>query len=387
MTATPFWTAPRIWTAVILTATALFFYLTKGILLPFLAGLAVAYFLDPVADKLEEKGVSRSIATVLVLLFFFLIIVGVFLAMWPIIQSQIAGAIIAIPKALAAIRPWFTETATAFAERFNLTLETDIDQILSQYSGTLLDRAKDATGSILRGGLAFFSLLSLLIISPVVAFYMLRDWDLMVAKANSWLPPKNAGIIREQLKLVDEVLAGFVRGQVLVSLAMGTLYAIGWSLVGLDFGLLLGVLAGVLAFVPFVGSLFAVFIALLIGLGQWGADPLQLGLVLGVFGIVQVIESAFLTPKFVGERIGLHPVWVLFSVFAGGELMGFVGVLLALPAAAAIAVLVRFVIDRYLEHHEIGNFGLPAADSIEGTEKNNAEHAAENQPASPEANS
>ncbi|GHF27708.1 AI-2E family transporter [Kordiimonas sediminis] len=370
-----------------MTATALFFYLTKGILLPFLAGLAVAYFLDPVADKLEEKGVSRSIATVLVLLFFFLIIVGVFLAMWPIIQSQIAGAIIAIPKALAAIRPWFTETATAFAERFNLTLETDIDQILSQYSGTLLDRAKDATGSILRGGLAFFSLLSLLIISPVVAFYMLRDWDLMVAKANSWLPPKNAGIIREQLKLVDEVLAGFVRGQVLVSLAMGTLYAIGWSLVGLDFGLLLGVLAGVLAFVPFVGSLFAVFIALLIGLGQWGADPLQLGLVLGVFGIVQVIESAFLTPKFVGERIGLHPVWVLFSVFAGGELMGFVGVLLALPAAAAIAVLVRFVIDRYLEHHEIGNFGLPAADSIEGTEKNNAEHAAENQPASPEANS
>ena len=149
------------------------------------------------------------------------------------------------------------------------------------------------------------------------------------------------------------MLAGFVRGQLLVSTTMGVMYGAGWSLVGLDFGIVLGVLAGVLSFIPFVGALLAAAVAVAIAIGQWGFDPYHVGMVAGVFVVVQTIESGFLTPRLVGERVGLHPVWVLFAVMAGGEIMGFLGVLIAVPAAAAIAVLVRFSIDQYLEHYEI----------------------------------
>ena len=339
---------------------ALFVYLTRGVLLPFLAGLAVAYFLDPVADILEARKVPRSAAAGLVISLFFLLIIGVFLAFWPILQSQLSAVSTTLPSTLANFRPWLNETLATLTNDYGVDLGSDVDSLLATFSDGLLTQAKVAVSGAVRGGLAFFNLLTLILISPVVAFYLLRDWDLIVAKIDSWLPTEGGPVVREQLKKVDEVLAGFVRGQLLVSTTMGVLYGLGWSLAGLNFGLVLGVLAGVMSFVPFVGALFAAVIAVAMAIGQWGFDPMNIAAVAAVFFVVQTLEGAFLTPRLVGERVGLHPVWVLFAVFAGGEIMGFVGVLIAVPAAAAIAVLVRFWIDRYLEHYQV-----PSDDSEE----------------------
>lgn len=340
--------------------TVLFVYLTRGVLLPFLAGLAVAYFLDPVADILEARKVPRGVAAGLVISLFFLVIIGVFLAFWPMLQSQLSAVSTTLPNTLANFRPWLNETLATLMTDYGVDLGSDVDSLLATFSDGLFTQAKAAVSGAVRGGLAFFNLLTLILISPVVAFYLLRDWDLIVAKVDSWLPTEGGPVMREQLKKVDEVLAGFVRGQLLVSTTMGVLYGLGWSLVGLNFGLVLGVLAGVMSFVPFVGALFAAVIAIAMAIGQWGFDPMNIAAVAAVFFVVQTLESAFLTPRLVGERVGLHPVWVLFAVFAGGEIMGFVGVLIAVPAAAAIAVLVRFWIDRYLEHYQV-----PSEDSDE----------------------
>lgn len=334
-------------------AVALFVYLTRGVMLPFMAGLAIAYFLDPVTDVLERRKVPRGAATAIVLAGFFTLIGGVIFAFWPIVHAQIGSIAETLPKTLANLRPWLNETLNSIGNGLGLDFASDAQDIFSGFSDEIFGKIKDGAAGVLTGSLALFNVLTLVLISPVVAFYLLRDWDLLVAKVDSWLPQSVAAIVREQFTKIDTVLAGFVRGQLLVSTTMGVLYGVGWSLVGLNFSIVLGVLAGVMSFVPFVGALFAAVIAVAIAVGQWGFDPAQIGLVALVFFVVQIIEGAFLTPRLVGERVGLHPVWVLFAVFAGGEVMGFLGVLIAVPAAAALAVLVRFWIDRYLEHYEI----------------------------------
>jgi predicted PurR-regulated permease PerM len=343
-----------------LLLVGLFFYLTRGVLLPFLAGLAIAYFLDPVADYLETKKIPRGIAAAMVIALFFLVIVGVVLAFWPIAASQLSAVSETLPKTLAGFRPWLNDFMATLMDDYGVDIGSDVDSLLATVTEGLLSQAKAAASGALKGGIAIFNIFSLAVISPVVAFYLLRDWDLIVEKINGWLPTSSGPVVREQMTKVDGVLAGFVRGQMLVSTIMGVLYGVGWSLTGLNFGLLLGVLAGVMSFVPFVGALFAAIVAIAMAIGQWGFDPAQVALVAVVFMVVQTIESAFLTPRLVGERVGLHPVWVLFAVFAGGEIMGFVGVLIAVPAAAAIAVLVRFWIERYLDHYQIQDVGPDA---------------------------
>ncbi|NVJ99246.1 MAG: AI-2E family transporter [Alphaproteobacteria bacterium] len=342
------------WTWIIATGLlVLFVYLTRGVMLPFLAGLAVAYFLDPVTDKLEERKIPRGVAAALVITLFFLIIVGVVLAFWPVLQAQIVAASKTLPETLARLRPWLNEFVQSLSDQFGSGVGSDVDSLLASFSAEIFAKVKAMAGGAVQSGLALFNVLSLLLISPVVAFYLLRDWDLLVAKVDSWLPPTNGPVVRQLMSKIDTVLAGFVRGQLMVSTCMGILYGIGWSFVGLDFAVVLGVLAGVMSIVPFVGALFAAAVAVAIGIGQWGVDPQHIAMVVGVFMVVQLIEGAVLTPKLIGDRVGLHPVWVLFAVFAGGEVMGFVGVLIAVPAAAAIAVLVRYWIDVYLEHYEI----------------------------------
>ncbi|WP_020399080.1 AI-2E family transporter [Kordiimonas gwangyangensis] len=336
-----------------IAVTALFFYLTRGILLPFLAGLAVAYFLDPLADRLEARKVPRSAAAAIVITIFFLLILAVIIAFWPIMQSQIVAASKTLPETLATLKPKFNEWMDAIATRFNLDMPHDVDGLVSTFSDEILVKVREAATGAIKGSIAVFNILSLVLITPVVAFYLLRDWDRIIAKIDSWLPEPTAKTVREQAEKVDTVLAGFVRGQLLVSSCLGILYAVGWAIVGLDFAIVLGLLAGVMSFIPFVGALFAGVVAVAMAIGQWGFDPVNIALVIGVVLVVQTLEGSVISPKLVGDRVGLHPVWVLFAVFAGGEIAGFVGVLVAVPAAAAIAVLVRFYIDHYLDHYEL----------------------------------
>ncbi len=326
-----------------------FTYATRGILLPFVVGFAVAYLLDPLADKLEARKFPRWLAATVILLIFFVGVVGFFVALLPVLQVQLSGFTENLPRYLATLKPLVDDILGGLASSFGADLPASADDLV----GVAVEKGLANAGNILVGfftqGVAIFSLLTLLLISPVVAFFLLRDWDLIIARIDSLLPKAQAETIRLLARRIDNALSGFVHGQTMVALIMAALYAFGWSLAGLDYALVLGLLAGVLAFVPIVGAIFAMLIAMLLGFGQFGLDGAALAPVFGVFVIVQIIEGAVLTPRIIGGKVGLHPVWVLFAIFAGGEVMGFVGMLIALPVAAAVGVIVRFVIEKYLE--------------------------------------
>ncbi|MGB3721577.1 MAG: AI-2E family transporter, partial [Pacificimonas sp.] len=319
-----------------------FVWQTSAVLPPFLGGLAIAYLLDPVTDRLEARGWKRWIATTFVLVVFFALFAGLILLIAPLLVSQLTALIESLPVLIATLRP--------LAER--LYAEANVLVDLEGATDDLLQRVAGMATGVLRGvleqGLAFFNVLALLVIMPVVAFYSLRDFDLLTAKMRGWIPPRFETRTSRLLEEMDNALAGFIRGQFLVCSALAVFYAAGWWLTGLEFALVLGLIAGILAFVPYLGAVISVVLALLVGLGQFGVDPLQLFFIFLVFQIGQILEGSVLTPNLIGERIGLHPLWVLFAVFAGGELAGLWGVFLAVPVAAVIAVLVRAVMRAYL---------------------------------------
>jgi len=323
-------------------------YVLSGVLMPFVAGLAVAYFLDPLADRVEAIVKSRSAATALILLTFFAIVAGSGVALFPLLQAQVTGLISSIPHVVEAARG----LVEPLLERLQTQLGVSEMQALKDNAGIFAGGAVSWLGDVLKslflGGKAFVNTLSMLFIMPVVAFFLLRDWDVLVAKVNGLLPLGSATIIREQFKEIDETIAGFVRGQATVCLALGAIYATGLTLVGLDFGLLIGLGTGLMAFVPYVGMLIGLLVAFGVALMQF-SDLTSFVLVAAVFAGGQTLDAAVLTPNLVGGRVGLHPVWIIFALMTGAALFGFTGVLLAVPLASVIGVLVRFSIGRYLK--------------------------------------
>lgn len=321
--------------------------LLKDMLLPFVAGMAVAYLLDPVVDRLERKGLSRAAGTLVVLGAFFLLAVGLILLLVPLLQTQIVEFARRVPsyieRAKATVGPLW-EAAVQHLSDEDLKR---LPELAGSHAGQALQLALRFVGGLVSGGVAVANLLSLMFIMPLVAFYLLRDWPKLVGAIDGWLPRDHAGIIREQLGAIDRTLAGFVRGQATVCLALATYYATGLGVTGLDFGLVIGLFAGLISFVPFIGAAVGGGLALGLGLAQFGLG-LKLGLVALVFGLGQILEGNVLTPKLVGDRIGLHPVWIIFALLAGGAVFGFLGVLLAVPAAAVVGVLARFSLQRYL---------------------------------------
>jgi predicted PurR-regulated permease PerM len=336
----------------------LFAYATKGILLPFLVGLAIAYLLDPLADRLEALKVPRWLAAGTILILFFLALIGIGIAIFPLLKSQIAALIQSLPGYFAAIRPFFAELWQRLGDAFPAAAAYAQTNFVEQGLQRAFETLEGILASFWSGGRAIFNLLTLLLIAPVVAFFLLRDWDRIIAKADALLPKRHAATVRAIGRDVDESLGGFVRGQTLAAVIMATLYAVGWSLAGLEFALILGLIGGIMAYIPYAGALFTFFLAMVIALGQFGLDWPNLLMVAGVYAVVQIIEAAVLTPYVVGSRVRLHPVWVLFAIFAGGELMGFVCVLIAVPLAAAVGVLVRHFLASYMQsplHQGKGN--------------------------------
>jgi predicted PurR-regulated permease PerM len=341
----------RFWLIAGLVVLALLF-MVRSMLLPFVAGLVVAYFLDPIVDKLESKGVPRTAATAMVTFVFFALLIFAAIMLYPVLQNQVLGfaanAPLYVERIRAVIWPAVEEGLAALnMAGIEIPQGDDVREAAVSYAGEVMAWA----GSVLRrfwsGGLALFNVLSLLFITPIVAFYLLRDWDNMVKIVDGLLPRDNAAIIREQLGLVDQAIAGFVRGQAMVAMTLGLIYAIGWSISGLEFGLALGLGTGVMAFIPYVGAAIGFCVALLVALGQFGTDFAPLAMIIGTFAVGQTLDAGFLTPKLVGGRVGLHPVWVVFALLAGATLFGFVGVLIAVPAAAAMGVITRFAAGRY----------------------------------------
>jgi predicted PurR-regulated permease PerM len=337
----------RFWLASLLLAL-IALYLLRAVLLPFVAGLALAYFLDPLCDRLEKWGCGRALATTIVLIGFAIFVVVVLLLLIPLIQAQIVGLIGSLPALVAGLLARM-EPLLQFADEHLAPEEvSNLKSAITSQAGSIVQWIGTALAAVLTGGLALVNILSLIFITPVVTFYMLRDWDRLVARIDTCLPRRNADIIRAQARLIDQTLAGYARGQATVCLVLGVLYAAGLSLVGLDYGLVVGLLAGLLSFVPYVGTITGFVTSMGLAFAQF-SDPLSIGLVFGIFLIGQVLEGYVLTPRLVGDRIGLHPVWVIFALLAGGTLFGFVGVLLGLPAAAVVGVLTRFALGRYMD--------------------------------------
>ena len=331
----------------ILAFTILALYVINEILLPFLIGIAIAYFLDPTADRLQRVGCSRMFATCIITTVFFGVIAAIILLIYPVVLDQTLAFFHKVPSLIEAlmkrVEPYTEDLRRAFpAERME-----GLEDAGKSFIGTVAAWFGRLVRGIWAGGLALFNAVSIVLITPVVAFYLLRDWDVIVAKIDGWLPREFAPTIRMLMAEIDTIISGFVRGVGTVVMFLATVYGVGLTLVGLEFGLLVGLVAGFLSFIPYVGSLFGVSVALIIALVQFG-DWVHIAMVLGVFGFGQLIESFYLTPRLVGDKVGLHPVWIIFALMVGGLLMGFTGVLLAIPIAATIGVLVRFFLGHYL---------------------------------------
>lgn len=343
---------------VALAAFALALHLLSGILLPFVAGCAIAYFLDPAVDRLEAWRAPRGLATAVVLLLFFLALVLLVLLVLPVLELEVAELARRAPAAVEFAR----QQIQAGLEMAQRTLAPEDVAKLKDMAGSWAAEAVGWGARVVQGlltsGFAIANILSLLIITPVVAFFLLRDWDRIIAQIDHWLPRRHAATVREQARQVDRTLAGFVHGQVLVGLALAAYYGVALALAGLPFAAILGIMIGVLSFIPFLGFLTGLALAVGLGLMQFGFSA-RFIVVLGIFAAGSVLEQNVLSPRLVGKRINLHPVWVIFALLAFGTLFGFVGVLLALPAAAVIGVLVRFALARYLASpfYDSGNRG------------------------------
>ena len=335
-----------IWLAVLVIAIALIVFVS-GVLLPFVAGMAIAYFLDPLADKLEDWGLSRTLSTVIITASFFVAVIALLILIFPLIQGQIIGFAQKVPSLIENFEAWLAPLKETLSERIPSEKLQELSEASKSYGTTIVKWLGSLLGGIWQGGLALFNALSLLLITPVVSFYLLRDWDKIVAKVDSWLPREYAPTIRNVIKDIDVTIAGFVRGQGTVCLFLAVFYGIGLTIVGLDFGLVVGITTGLISFIPYFGMLVGMATALAIAIAQFG-DVVPIVLVLVVFGAGQLIESMFLTPKLVGDKVGLHAVWIIFALMVGGATVGFTGGLLAVPVAATIGVLVRFFLSQYL---------------------------------------
>ncbi|MFM8333909.1 MAG: AI-2E family transporter [Candidatus Methylumidiphilus sp.] len=326
-------------------------YLLSPVLTPFVAGALLAYLTDPFADRLEALGMKRTPAVIVVFAGVLLATALALLVVLPLLEHQIDRLVDNLP----AFANWLkTKALPLLRDRYGLRIQLNsVDQIsalLGKYWQQAGGMAATVLDSLSRSGLVVLSWLMNLLLIPVVTFYLLRDWDVMVAQIHKLLPRRLAPTVLRLAQESDEVLSAFLRGQFTVMLALGAIYSVGLWLVGLDLALLIGMFAGLVSFIPYMGATVGVVSAGVAAIAQFG-EVWSLVPVLIVFGIGQVLEGTVLTPKLVGDRIGLHPVAVIFAVLAGGQLFGFLGVLLALPTASVVMVLLRHAHDIYLNSH------------------------------------
>jgi predicted PurR-regulated permease PerM len=332
----------------IFAVCVLVLWLLSEILLPFVAGAAIAYLLTPLTDRLERLGVNRLAAALLIITLVVMAIVVLILLVAPVLGGQLTSFIDNIPSYVTRLqtllsdpsRPWIQKVLGA-----GFNADKSFSELVTQGVGWLTTFLK----SLWSGGRALVSLFSLVVVTPVVAFYLIYDWHRMIATADSWVPVQQRATVRRLAREIDAAVAGFVRGQSAVCLILGSFYAVTLTLSGLNFGLLIGLISGVITFIPYVGSMTGLILALGVAVAQFWPEYGSILIVLGIFLIGQFVEGNLLAPKLVGERVGLHPVWLIFALLAFGYLFGFVGLLVAVPLAATIGVLVRFALQRYRE--------------------------------------
>ena len=347
-------------------AAAVFFVLLYALgnqLLPFFLGAAIAYFLDPVADWLEARGLSRAMATGLITVGAILIFILAALLIIPTLVQQAIQLFNVAPELAGNITTFLTERFPSLADE-----TSTINQSLRSIGETVSDRGGQLLNSALTSAASLINIVVLFVIVPVVAVYLLLDWDRMIARVDKLLPRDHAPVIRELAGEIDHTLSAFIRGMGTVCIILGTYYAIALMLVGLQFGLVVGFVAGLLTFIPYVGAIVGGALAIGLALFQFWGDWLWIVVVAAIFQVGQIIEGNVLTPKMVGDSVGLHPVWLILALSVFGALFGFVGMLVAVPLAAALGVLVRFAIDQYQQsklYRGISDHAAPLPDEVE----------------------
>ncbi|ENN91786.1 AI-2E family transporter [Bartonella schoenbuchensis] len=340
----------------------IFMFVFGSVLLPFVAGIVLAYFLNPIVQLLEKIGIRRVFGTILITLFIVVVFVAALTILIPIVSWQIQQFVSSgLPIYVSRIQNFLTESNFDWVGRYFGSdpneLQTDIKVLLGQSS----DFITSLLNSLLRSGKSIVNIISLLVVAPVVAFYMLLDWQRMVEAVDSWIPRDHLETVRSIFYEMDRAIAGFVRGQGTVCLILGGYYAIGLTITGLNFGLLIGMFVGLISFIPYIGTMSGFILSGGVAWVQFYPDDWsRIVIVMVVFFIGQFIEGYILQPKLVGSSVGLHPVWLMFALFAFGSLFGFTGMLVAVPASAAIGVLVRFALHTYLNsqmYSQSGNSG------------------------------
>src|SRR5271155_2966870 len=335
------------WVATLVVLVALL-WLLSPILLPFVLGMAIAYLLDPLAKELVKRGMSRLVAALLILGGFVLAFALLVLTIAPILAAQFSGFIENAPSYVLRLQALVSDPSHPWIKRMigdNLVgTDKSVGDLMNQAMGYLTG----LLASLWARGRALISIFSLLIITPVVAFYLICDWDRMVSSVDLLIPVPLRETVRSLGREIDATISAYVRGQSGVCLILGSYYAVGLTFAGLSFGLLIGVVSGLISFIPYVGSLTALLLLLAVAVAQFFPDWTLIVIVAGVVLVGQFLEGNVLAPYLVGHSIGLHPVWLMFALFAFGYLFGFVGLLLAVPLAAATGVLIRFALQRYL---------------------------------------
>ena len=328
------------WLATLLVFVVLLWLLSE-ILLPFVAGWALAYLQVPIVDRLERAGISRTVAALLIVGLVVSVLVAVLLLIAPVVINQVIRLADALPGYMARLQAMISEITWLQPFMGEGSTLKDLKVTPSTWVAPVLQTAWS-------GGKALLSFLSLIIVMPVVTFYLLIDWHRMVATFDGWLPRQHRDTIHGLVRETDSVMGGFVRGQLVVCLVLTVFYSVAFTLVGLNFGWVIGIVCGILTFIPYVGTITCLVLSVSIALAQFWPEWTMILLVLAICLAGEFIEGNILVPKLVGEHVGLHPVLLILAMFAFGYLFGIVGLIVAVPVAAVIGVLFRFAIRQYL---------------------------------------
>ena len=331
--------------AVVLIVTL---WILGDILLPFVAGTALAYLLDPLADRIERVGVSRFWATAVISATALLAIVSILLVALPLLISQLSQLVNELPAILAALQEILVVILSKYAPSV-LENRTELLSTMGSAGNLVESIGSGVVSKIFSVGIGAVNMVMFVLIVPVVMIYMLADWDRLVERVDSWLPRDHAADVRALCRDVDLALAGFVRGQLMVCSIVAVFYSILLQVVGLNFGFAVGLIAGFLSFIPFVGAIGGGMLAVGLAAFQFWSEPVWILAVVAIFVAGQILEGNFLTPRLVGKSVGLHPVWLLFALSAFGALFGFVGMLVAVPTAAIIGVFARYGVGKYMK--------------------------------------
>jgi len=321
-------------------------WLLHGILLPFVVGAAIAYLLDPLAKRLSSRGLSRLVAALVILAGFAIVVAGLIILLTPVLARQLSTFTGHFPSYVENMQAYVNDPGHSWLKSI---VGSDEKLSLAVIMNKSMAYLTEVLPTLWTKGEALLSLASLLVVTPVVAFYLLLDWDPVVKSFDDLIPLQQRDTVRGLARQINDALSGYVHGQLLVCVILGAYFAIGLTVAGLSFGVLIGAVSGFLTFIPYVGSLTALVVSTGVAFAQFSSDWPRILIIVGIVVVGQFIEGNVLSPKLVGESVGLHPVWLIFALLAGGYLFGFVGLLLAVPLAAAAGVLTRYGLQRYRE--------------------------------------